>query len=132
MCLIINPLLFCDARILIELQPSLIWIAFPEIHVHVVNVLVATNASCALSVTYALFIVRRKLVLYPNGDKSRNGDGYISLYLVIADTTGFPPGWEINAIFKLFVYDQLQDKYLTIGGMPFLCMLRIFSSRMSI
>lgn len=114
------------------MQPSLIWIAFPEIHVHVVNVLVATNASCALSVTYALFIVRRKLVLYPNGDKSRNGDGYISLYLVIADTTGFPPGWEINAIFKLFVYDQLQDKYLTIGGMPFLCMLRIFSSRMSI
>ncbi|KAJ6691121.1 hypothetical protein OIU74_015751 [Salix koriyanagi] len=56
-----------------------------------------------------------KLVLYPNGDKSRNGDGYISLYLVMADTTGFPPGWEINAIFKFFVFDQLQDKYLTIG-----------------
>lgn len=56
-----------------------------------------------------------KLVLYPNGDKSRNGDGYISLYLVMADTTGFPAGWEINAIFKLFVYDQLQDKYLTFG-----------------
>ncbi|KAG5226634.1 MATH domain and coiled-coil domain-containing protein [Salix suchowensis] len=56
-----------------------------------------------------------KLVLYPNGDKSRNGDGYISRYLVMADTTGFPPGWEINAIFKLFVHDQLQDKYLTIG-----------------
>uniref|UniRef100_A0A6N2NFQ9 MATH domain-containing protein n=1 Tax=Salix viminalis TaxID=40686 RepID=A0A6N2NFQ9_SALVM len=58
----------------------------------------------------------KKLVLYPNGDKSRNGDGYISLYLVMADTTGFSPGWEINAIFKLFVHDQLQDKYLTIGG----------------
>ncbi|KAJ6860214.1 MATH domain and coiled-coil domain-containing protein [Populus alba x Populus x berolinensis] len=56
-----------------------------------------------------------KLVLYPNGNKSRNGDGYISLYLVIADTTGFPPGWEINVIFNLFVYDQIQDKYLTIG-----------------
>ncbi|KAB5516026.1 hypothetical protein DKX38_026674 [Salix brachista] len=56
-----------------------------------------------------------KLVLYPNGDKSRNGDGYISLYLVMADTTVFSPGWEINAIFKLFVHDQLQDKYLTIG-----------------
>uniref|UniRef100_A0A6N2L163 MATH domain-containing protein n=1 Tax=Salix viminalis TaxID=40686 RepID=A0A6N2L163_SALVM len=66
-------------------------------------------------VTCVLFIVRRKLVLYPNGDKSRNGDGYISLYLVMADTTGFSPGWEINAIFKLFVHDQLQDKYLTIG-----------------
>uniref|UniRef100_A0A6N2LRM5 Protein kinase domain-containing protein n=1 Tax=Salix viminalis TaxID=40686 RepID=A0A6N2LRM5_SALVM len=57
----------------------------------------------------------KKLILYPNGDKSRNGDGYISLYLVMADTTGFPPGWEINAIFKFFVFDQLQDKYLTIG-----------------
>ncbi|KAJ6683580.1 hypothetical protein OIU85_007284, partial [Salix viminalis] len=56
-----------------------------------------------------------KLVLYPNGDKSRNGDGYISLYLVMADTTGFPPGWEINAIIKFFVFDQLSDKYLTIG-----------------
>ncbi|KAB5516009.1 hypothetical protein DKX38_026657 [Salix brachista] len=56
-----------------------------------------------------------KLVLYPNGDESRNGDGYISLYLVMADTTGFLPGWEINAIFKFFVFDQLQDKYLTIG-----------------
>ncbi|KAJ6420754.1 hypothetical protein OIU84_028169 [Salix udensis] len=82
---------------------------------YVVNVSVVTNVSCAFSVAYALFIVRRKLVLYPNGDKSRNGDGYISLYLVMADTTGFPPGWEINAIFKFFVFDQLQDKYLTIG-----------------
>uniref|UniRef100_A0A6N2KF27 MATH domain-containing protein n=1 Tax=Salix viminalis TaxID=40686 RepID=A0A6N2KF27_SALVM len=57
-----------------------------------------------------------KLVLYPNGDKSRNGDGYISLYLVMAATTGFPPGWEINAIFKFFVFDQLQDKYLMLDG----------------
>ena len=80
---------------------------------YVVNVSVTTSA---------LFIVRRKLVLYPNGDKSRNGDGYISLYLVMADTAGFSPGWEINAIFKFFVFDQLQDKYLTIGGIPFLCM----------
>ncbi|KAJ6321087.1 hypothetical protein OIU78_016316 [Salix suchowensis] len=58
-----------------------------------------------------------KLVLYSNGDKSKNGAGYISLYLVMANTTGFPPGREINAIFKFFVFDQLQDKYLTIGGL---------------
>ncbi|KAG5226645.1 MATH domain and coiled-coil domain-containing protein [Salix suchowensis] len=78
-----------------------------------------------------------KLVLYPNGDKSRNGDGYISRYLVMADTTGFPPGWEINAIFKLFVHDQLQDKYLTIGavqchkekwGFPQMLSLSIFNN----
>ncbi|KAG5230709.1 MATH domain and coiled-coil domain-containing protein [Salix suchowensis] len=58
------------------------------------------------------------LVLYSNGDKSKNGAGYISLYLVMANTIGFPPGREINAIFKFFVFDQLQDKYLTIGVDP--------------
>ncbi|KAJ6370291.1 hypothetical protein OIU76_028544 [Salix suchowensis] len=68
-----------------------------------------------------------KLVLYPNGDNCRNGDGYISLYLVMADTTGFPPGWEINAIFKFFLFDQLQDKYLTIGGGTFTWEVQKFS-----
>ncbi|KAJ6370300.1 hypothetical protein OIU76_028552 [Salix suchowensis] len=34
----------------------------------------------------------------------------------MAYTTGFPPGWEINAIFKFFVFDQLQDKYLMLDG----------------
>uniref|UniRef100_A0A6N2N798 MATH domain-containing protein n=1 Tax=Salix viminalis TaxID=40686 RepID=A0A6N2N798_SALVM len=69
-----------------------------------------------LQPSLTLRFIYMKLVLYPNGDKSRNGDGYISLYLVMADTTGFPPGWEINAIFKFFVFDQLQDKYLMLDG----------------
>ncbi|CAL5436108.1 unnamed protein product [Camellia sinensis] len=55
-----------------------------------------------------------RLSLYPNGDEKRNGKGYISLYLVIAETSKLPLAWEVNVNFKLFVYNQLQDKYLTI------------------
>ncbi|CAL5429333.1 unnamed protein product [Camellia sinensis] len=57
-----------------------------------------------------------RLSLYPYGRKERNADGYISLYLVIAETNTLPLGWEVNVIFKLFVYDQIQDKYLTFQG----------------
>ncbi|KAL7187942.1 hypothetical protein ACSBR1_037893 [Camellia fascicularis] len=55
-----------------------------------------------------------KLSFYPNGDKKRKGEGHISLYLVIAETSDLPLGWEVNVNFKLFVYDQIQDKYMTI------------------
>ncbi|KAL7187940.1 hypothetical protein ACSBR1_037891 [Camellia fascicularis] len=55
-----------------------------------------------------------KLCLHPNGDKERNGEGHISLYLVIVETSDLPLGWEVNVNFKLFVYDQIQDKYMTI------------------
>ncbi|XP_058189029.1 MATH domain and coiled-coil domain-containing protein At3g58400-like isoform X3 [Rhododendron vialii] len=55
-----------------------------------------------------------KLSLYPHGDKERNGEGHISLYLVIADRDNLPLGWEVNVNFKLFVFDQIQDKYMTV------------------
>ncbi|XP_028065572.1 ubiquitin carboxyl-terminal hydrolase 12-like isoform X6 [Camellia sinensis] len=55
-----------------------------------------------------------KLSFYPNGDKKRKGEGHISLYLVIAETSNLPLGWEVSVNFKLFVYDQIQDKYMTI------------------
>ncbi|KAL7166585.1 hypothetical protein ACSBR2_037286 [Camellia fascicularis] len=55
-----------------------------------------------------------KLSFYPNGDKKRKGEGHISLYLVIAETSNLPLGWEVNVNFKLFVYDQIQGKYMTI------------------
>ncbi|KAI8530755.1 hypothetical protein RHMOL_Rhmol11G0083900 [Rhododendron molle] len=57
-----------------------------------------------------------KLSLYPHGDKERNGEGHISLYLVIADRHNLPLGWEVNVNFKLFVFDQIQDKYMTVQG----------------
>ncbi|XP_050289566.1 uncharacterized protein LOC126727680 [Quercus robur] len=54
-----------------------------------------------------------RLSLYPKGiKKSRNG--HISLYLAITETGEFPLGWEVNASFKLFVFDQIRDEYLTV------------------
>ncbi|KAM7474991.1 hypothetical protein LguiB_022234 [Lonicera macranthoides] len=57
-----------------------------------------------------------KLYLYPNGKKDANGNNYISLYLAICDASSLPQGWEVNVHFKLFVYDHIKDKYLTIQG----------------
>ncbi|PON60895.1 E3 ubiquitin-protein ligase SIN-like [Parasponia andersonii] len=50
----------------------------------------------------------------PNGDKKKNVENYISLYLVIAELDNLPPCWGVNVNFKLFVYDQIKDRYLTV------------------
>ncbi|XVF79799.1 hypothetical protein PTKIN_Ptkin15bG0018600 [Pterospermum kingtungense] len=55
-----------------------------------------------------------RLLLYPNGNKKSSGEDFISLYLQIEDTKTLPSGWQINVNFKLFVFDQIRDKYLTI------------------
>ncbi|KAF6144062.1 hypothetical protein GIB67_011856 [Kingdonia uniflora] len=52
-----------------------------------------------------------KLLMYPKGNK--NGKGYVSLYLEIADMGSLLPGWEVNVIFRFFLFDQIGDKYLT-------------------
>ncbi|KAK9266505.1 hypothetical protein L1049_012560 [Liquidambar formosana] len=59
-------------------------------------------------------LIRRRLSLYPSGNKKSNGDKHISLYLMMAETNNLPLGWEVNAFFTFFVYDQIRDKYLTI------------------
>ncbi|KAM3733229.1 hypothetical protein ACB098_11G119200 [Castanea mollissima] len=43
-----------------------------------------------------------------------NGSGHISIYSAIVDTEKFNPGWKIYVSFKLFLFDQIQDKFLTI------------------
>ncbi|KAM7474757.1 hypothetical protein LguiB_022000 [Lonicera macranthoides] len=55
-----------------------------------------------------------RLILYPKGDKKRNGSNHISLYLSLSDTKGLPQGWEAKVHFSLFVYNNISDKYLTI------------------
>ncbi|KAK9265675.1 hypothetical protein L1049_012563 [Liquidambar formosana] len=55
-----------------------------------------------------------RLSLYPNGDQKRDGNGHLSLYLVLAETDTFPVGLEVFVNFKLFVYDQIRDRYLTV------------------
>ncbi|XP_038695419.1 MATH domain and coiled-coil domain-containing protein At3g58370-like [Tripterygium wilfordii] len=54
------------------------------------------------------------LAFYPTGNKNMNGNGYISLYLVIKDTVKLPACWEVNVSFRLFLFDQIRDNYLTI------------------
>uniref|UniRef100_A0A7N2LE54 MATH domain-containing protein n=1 Tax=Quercus lobata TaxID=97700 RepID=A0A7N2LE54_QUELO len=55
-----------------------------------------------------------RLYLYPRGKAKIIGTGHISLYLAIAETEKLPLGWEVNASFKFFLYDQIRDMYLTI------------------
>ncbi|XP_071918547.1 uncharacterized protein [Coffea arabica] len=53
-----------------------------------------------------------RLYFYPDGDKERYGEGYISLYVSIEDTSALQLGWEIDANVRFFVYDQIRDEYL--------------------
>ncbi|KAK1372602.1 hypothetical protein POM88_028795 [Heracleum sosnowskyi] len=55
-----------------------------------------------------------RLVLYPNGNGERGGEGHISLYLVIYKTDTLPLGWEACVTLRMFVYDHKKDKYLII------------------
>ncbi|KAL4599785.1 hypothetical protein ACB092_11G151800 [Castanea dentata] len=55
-----------------------------------------------------------RLYLYPRGKAKFIGTGHISLYLAIAKTEKLPLGWEVNASFKFFLFDQIRDMYLTI------------------
>ncbi|XP_043703555.1 ubiquitin C-terminal hydrolase 12-like [Telopea speciosissima] len=36
---------------------------------------------------------------------------YLSLYLGIEETESLQPGWEIEAVFRLFVFDQVRGQY---------------------
>ncbi|KAE8721254.1 dnaJ protein-like protein 2-like [Hibiscus syriacus] len=55
-----------------------------------------------------------RMVLYPNGNAKSNGKDFISLYLAIEETKSLPQRWEVNAEFKLFVFDQKENNYLTV------------------
>ncbi|KAF6176772.1 hypothetical protein GIB67_020494 [Kingdonia uniflora] len=55
-----------------------------------------------------------KLSLYPSGNTDANGKDHVSLYLMMSDTNSLPAGWEVNVIFRLFLFDQIQDKYLVL------------------
>ncbi|XP_037495311.1 BTB/POZ and MATH domain-containing protein 2-like [Jatropha curcas] len=55
-----------------------------------------------------------KLVLYPCGNAKKVGSSYISLYIAIAGANAIPVGSQVDVILKLLIYDQIQDKYLSI------------------
>lgn len=68
----------------------------------------------------------RKLVMYPSGNKSKNGKDHISLYLALDESSFLHPGWEIYVNFKLFLFDQNNDNYLVVQGIYF-CFISLFS-----
>ncbi|CAH9060968.1 unnamed protein product [Cuscuta europaea] len=59
-------------------------------------------------------------VVYPTRKFKAKGEDeeHISLYLQIVDSDKLPGGWEIQAMFSLFVVDHIRNNYLTIqdGG----------------
>ncbi|KAL3750473.1 hypothetical protein ACJRO7_011473 [Eucalyptus globulus] len=55
-----------------------------------------------------------KLVLYPNGNKSKNVKDHVSLYLSMVETSSLPSGWEVHALVRFFLRDQDKDNYLII------------------
>ncbi|XP_075111187.1 MATH domain and coiled-coil domain-containing protein At2g01790-like [Nicotiana tabacum] len=55
-----------------------------------------------------------KLIIYPKGDDNIEGNDYISVYLAIANDSSLPAGWEANAVFSFFLFNQLCDNYLVI------------------
>ncbi|KAF8038995.1 hypothetical protein BT93_B1520 [Corymbia citriodora subsp. variegata] len=55
-----------------------------------------------------------KLVLYPNGNKSKDVKDHVSLYLSMVETSSLPSGWEVHALVRFFLRDQEKDNYSII------------------
>ncbi|KAL3623689.1 hypothetical protein CASFOL_032505 [Castilleja foliolosa] len=49
-----------------------------------------------------------RLVIYPNG---KDEEGYISIYLAIADKSALPSTWEVNATFSICLFNHISDNY---------------------
>jgi hypothetical protein len=68
-------------------------------------------------IMYFAFFCRR-LSIYPKGNLKMNGPtDHISVYLEIVDTEKYCLGWEVYTSFKLFVFDQKRDQFMTIQGL---------------
>ncbi|XP_065872510.1 MATH domain and coiled-coil domain-containing protein At3g58250-like isoform X2 [Euphorbia lathyris] len=60
---------------------------------------------------------RLRLSHYPKGNKNlMNEKQYLSLYLRLLESSSLPKDKEIDVFFQLFVYNQVQDNYLTVQG----------------
>ncbi|XP_047309378.1 uncharacterized protein LOC124912774 [Impatiens glandulifera] len=55
-----------------------------------------------------------RLHIYPNGNKMKDGEGHISIYIELMDTSSLPIGWTVTALVNLFVFDQIRGKYFTV------------------
>ncbi|KAL8048875.1 hypothetical protein ABFX02_07G095600 [Erythranthe guttata] len=60
---------------------------------------------------------RWRLIIYPNGDNTVGEDrNCVSVYLAMADTSSYPANWEVNAVFSIFLFDQISANYLCSLG----------------
>ncbi|XP_030445855.2 BTB/POZ and MATH domain-containing protein 2-like [Syzygium oleosum] len=71
-----------------------------------------------------------RMILYPNGDESRNGQGHVSIYLAVSETSPLKVGSDVNAIVRFFVFDQIRHIYLVKQGIS--TRLRAMSSKWGI
>ncbi|KAL9154723.1 hypothetical protein ABFS82_10G134800 [Erythranthe guttata] len=56
-----------------------------------------------------------RLVIYPNVHcQNKEKRNHISVYLAMVDTSSLPVNWEFNAIFTIFLYNQILDNYLCV------------------
>ncbi|KAJ1412638.1 TRAF-like [Sesbania bispinosa] len=52
------------------------------------------------------------LSIFPTGNTKGGGQGHVSIYLVLMDTSSLPVDWEVNAIVNFSVYNFLDDEYV--------------------
>ncbi|KAL3641577.1 hypothetical protein CASFOL_012392 [Castilleja foliolosa] len=53
-----------------------------------------------------------RLVIYPNGHETgKDEEGYVSVYLVITNTSSLPSNWEVNATFSICLFNHASGNY---------------------
>ncbi|WCJ32908.1 TRAF-like family protein [Euphorbia peplus] len=55
-----------------------------------------------------------RLSLYPSGNKNVDEKNHVSLYLRLSESNSLPLNREVNVYLKLFLYNHIRDKYLTV------------------
>ncbi|EYU25585.1 hypothetical protein MIMGU_mgv1a017793mg [Erythranthe guttata] len=64
------------------------------------------------TITSGCLNLYRRLIFKFNGKDS----DYISVNLAMADTTSLPTNWEVNALFSVFIFNQISGNYLSSTG----------------
>ncbi|KAG5044057.1 hypothetical protein AAZX31_03G191800 [Glycine max] len=52
------------------------------------------------------------LSIYPTGNTKGGGEGHVSIYLVLMDSSSLPVDWEVNAIVNFSAYNFIDDEYV--------------------
>jgi len=50
------------------------------------------------------------------GNTKGVGEGHVSIYLVLMDSSSLPADWEVNAIANFSAYNFIDDEYVTTQG----------------